>query len=329
MVHRPHFQKLVEKTRMQSPLAAAVVYPCDRESLQLALSGAFAAYLAPTLVGPETRIRDLASKFGLDISRLPIVDTPDEPRTAGVRAAELARDGKVAALIKGSLGNEDLLGPVAAHDSGLRTDRRLSHAYFLDLPGMPRGLLLADAQLNVSPNLAAKKDIVLNTIQLAVSLGMAAPNVALLAAMDGPSPAFPSTTDAVALKSMAAQGMFRGAIVDGPLAPDSALSGDAARANGVTSEVAGRVDVLIAPSMESALMVLRTLLSFGAGLAAGIVLGARIPIVIPARNDSMEVRMASCVLASLAVSAAGEAAARHAESAGSSIAAEANSKVAA
>jgi phosphate acetyltransferase len=329
MVHRPHFQKLVEKTRMQSPLAAAVVYPCDRESLQLALSGAFAGYLAPTLVGPEMRIRDLASKFGLDISRLPIVDTPDQSRAAGVQAAELARDGKVSALIKGSLGNEDLLGPVAARESGLRTDRRLSHAYFLDLPGMHRGMLLADAQLNVSPNLAAKKDIVLNTIQLAISLGVAAPNVALLAAMDGPSPAFPSTTDAVALKSMAAQGMFRGAIVDGPLAPDSALSGDAARANGVTSEVAGRVDVLIAPSMESALMVLRTLLSSGSGLAAGIVLGARIPIVIPARNDSMEVRMASCVLATLAVSAAGEAAARHAESAGSAIGAEANSKVAA
>ena len=329
MALRPHFQKLVEKTRMHSPLPAAVVYPCDRESLQLALSGAFAGYLAPTLVGPETRIRDLASKFGLDISRLPIVGTADEPRAAGLRAVELAREGHVSALIKGSLGNEDLLGPVAAHESGLRTDRRLSHAYFLDLPGMSRGLLLADAQLNVSPNLAAKRDIVLNTIQLAISLGLAAPNVALLAAMDGPSPAFPSTTDAVALKSMAAQGMFRGAIVDGPLAPDSALSGDAARANGVTSEVAGRVDVLIAPSMESALMVLRTLLASGAGLAAGIVLGARVPIVIPARNDSMEVRMASCVLASLAVSAAGEAAARHAESAGSSIVAESNSKVAA
>ena len=307
MALRPHFQKLVEKTRMHSPLPAAVVYPCDRESLQLALSGAFAGYLAPTLVGPETRIRDLAAKFGLDISRLPIVGTADEPRAAGVRAAELAREGVVSALIKGSLGNEDLLGPVAAQDSGLRTDRRLSHAFFLDLPGMPRGMLLADAQLNVSPNLAAKKDIVLNTIQLAISLGIAAPHVALLAAMDGPAPAFPSTIDAVALKSMAAQGKFGGAIVDGPLAPDSALSGDAARMNGVTSEVAGRVDVLIAPSMESALMVLRTILAFSSGLAAGIVLGARIPIVIPARNDSMEVRMASCVLASLAVSAVNEA----------------------
>src|SRR5260370_503309 len=186
MAARPHFQKLVEKLRMQPPLPAAVVYPCDRESLQLATSGAFASYLAPTLVGPETRIRDLA----------------------------------------------------------------------------------------------AKNDIVQNTIQLAISLGIAAPNVALLAAMDGPAPAFPSTTDAVALKTMAAQGMFRGAIVDGPLTPDSALSGEAARINGVTSEVAGRVDVLIAPSMESALMVLRTLMAFNSGLAAGIVLGARVPIVI-------------------------------------------------
>lgn len=304
MALRPHFQKLVEKTRMHSPLPAAVVYPCDRESLQLALSGAFAGYLAPTLVGPETRIRDLAAKFGLDISRHAIVGTADEPRAAGLRATELAREGHVSALIKGSLGNEDLLGPVAAHDSGLRTDRRLSHAFFLDLPGMARGLLLADAQLNVSPNLAAKKDIVLNTIQLAMSLGIAAPHVAMLAAMDGPAPAFPSTIDAVALKSMAAQGKFGGAIVDGPLTPDSALSADAARMNGVTSEIAGRVDVLIAPSMESALMVLRTILAFSSGLAAGIVLGARIPIVIPARNDSMEVRMASCVLASLAVNGA-------------------------
>ncbi len=314
---------------MQPPLAAAVVYPCDRESLQLALSGAFAAYLSPTLVGPESRIRDLAGKFGLDISRLDVVDTVDEPRAAGSRAVELAREGRVSALIKGSLGNEDLLAPVAAHDSGLRTDRRLSHAFFLDLPGMPRGLLLADAQLNVSPNLAAKRDIVLNTLQLAMALGIATPNVALLAAMDGPAQAFPSTTEAVALKAMAAQGMFPGAVVDGPLAPDSALSGDAARANGVTSEVAGRVDVMIAPSMESALMVLRTLTALNAGLVAGIVLGARVPIVIPARNDSMEVRMASCVLASLAASGVGDTVAGQALPAGRSIVAESSSKVAA
>ena len=259
-------------------------------------------------VGPEARIRDLAGKSGLDISRLPIVDTPDEPRAAGIRAAELARDGKVGALIKGSLDHEALLAPVAAPDSGLRTERRLTHAYFLDLPGQSRGLLLADAQMNVAPNLAAKRDIVHNTVLLAHAVDVPTPNVALIAAMDGPAPAFRSTTDAVALKAMAMQGHFRGAVVDGPLAPDSALSLEAARAKGVASPIAGSVDVLIGPSMESALMMLRTLLALGGGLAAGIVLGARIPIVAPARHDSMETRMASCVLASLAAAAGAVAA---------------------
>jgi phosphate acetyltransferase len=315
MLLRPHFQKLVERARARPPLAAAVVFACDRESIQLALSGAFAGYLAPTLVGPESRIRDVAGKSGLDISRMPIVATADDPRAAGVRAAELARDGKVSALIKGSLGNEEMLVPVVAPDSGLRTDRRLTHAYFLDLPGQPRGLLLADAHMNVAPNLAAKRDIVHNTVLLANAIGLPAPHVALIAAMDGPAPAFRSTTDAVALKAMAMHGLFPGAVIDGPLTPDSALSLDAARAKGVTSGIAGSVDVLIGPSMESALMVLRTLLALDAGLAAGIVLGARVPIVAPARHDSMEVRMASCVLASLLASAGAASADRTADTA--------------
>ncbi|MEO8752157.1 MAG: bifunctional enoyl-CoA hydratase/phosphate acetyltransferase [Casimicrobiaceae bacterium] len=306
MVARPHFQKLVAKARLLPPLTAAVVFPCDRESLQVALSGAFAGYLSPLLVGPEARIRDVANMAGLDISRLQLVDTADDPRAAGMRAAELARDRKVNALIKGSLNNEELLAPVAAPDSGLRTERRLSHAYFLDIPGQQRGLVLADAHMNVTPNLAAKRDIIQNTIQLALALGLATPNVALLAAMDGPAPSFRSTTDAVALKAMATQGMFRSAVVDGPLAPDSALSAEAALAKGIHSEVAGRVDILIGPSMESALMVMRTLQALSGGLAAGIVLGARIPIVAPTRYDTMEVRMASCVLASLLAASANE-----------------------
>jgi phosphotransacetylase len=308
MQARPHFQKLVEKVRFLPPLSAAVVFPCDRDSLQVALTGAFAGYLKPTLVGPELRIRDLAGKSGLDITRLSIVDTDDHPRAAGERAAELAREGRVAALIKGSLGNEELLAPVAAPESGLRTERRLSHAFFLDLPGQPRGYLLADAHMNVTPNLAAKRDIVQNTILLADALGLREPKVALLGAMDGPAPAFRSTTDAVALKAMANQGLFRGGVIDGPLTPDSALSADAARAKGLKSEVAGHADVLIAPSMESALMVMRTMLAFGGGLAAGIVLGARVPIVSFGRADPMEVRMASCVLASLMSAAPAESA---------------------
>ncbi|TMH00291.1 MAG: bifunctional enoyl-CoA hydratase/phosphate acetyltransferase [Betaproteobacteria bacterium] len=300
MNHHPHFQKLVLKARQEAPLAAAVVYPCDRDALQLALSGEFAGYLAPTLVGPEARIRDFAGKAGLNISRLPIVDTKDDPRAAALRAIELARDGQTEALIKGGLGIEELLTPVASPDSGLRTETRLTHAFFLDLPGLDRGLLLADAQLNVNPPLAAKRDIVQNTVYLATALGVAAPRVGLLAAIDGASPAFPSTTDALALKEMAAQGVINGAIVDGPFTPESALSVEAAQSNGVKSGIAGQVDIMIAPGMEAALMVLKTLTVITRGLAAGLVLGAKVPIVVPARTDSMEVRIASCVLASLA-----------------------------
>jgi phosphotransacetylase len=303
MAMRPQFQRLVERIRMRPPLSAAVVYPCDSDSLQLALSGAFAGYLAPLLIGPEARIRDVAAKAGLDISRLSIVDTLDDPRAAGLRAAEVAREGTVSALIKGSMSDGDLLAPVAAPESGLRSERRLSHAYFLDLPGRPNGMLVADAQLNVVPNLAAKKDIVANTIDLARAIGIATPNVALLAAMDYVTPAFVSTADAAALKTMAEQGMFGNAIVDGPLTADSALSVEAARTNGVKSDVAGHPDVLIAPTMETASMVVRTLTGLTGGLAAGIVLGAAIPIVILSRTDSMEVRMASCVLASLVLMA--------------------------
>ena len=212
----------------------------------------------------------------------------------------------MAALVKGSMSDGDLLAPVAAPESGVRTERRLSHAYFLDLPGRANGMLLADALLNIAPGLAAKKDIVANTVELARALGMAAPSVALLAAMDYVTAAFPSTGDAAALKTMGAQRLFGDAVVDGPLTADSALSAEAARANGVKSEVAGRADVLIAPTMEAAAMVLRTLTGLTGGLAAGIVLGARIPIAVPARNDSMEIRMASCVLASLIAAAGAE-----------------------
>ena len=299
MNYYPHFQKLVARARNAPPMAAAVVYPLDRDALQLALSGAFGRYLAPSLVGPELRIREVAARNGLSIDHLAVVDTPDDPRAASVCAAQMARDGQVAALVKGSLLIEDLLTPVAAPDSGLRTETRLTHAYFLDLPGQDRGLLLTDAQLNVNPNLAAKRDIVQNAINLAHALGIATPRVGVLAAIDGPSAAFPSTAEAVALREMAAQGLILGGRIDGPFTPETALSADAAEANGVTSDIAGHLDVLVAPGMEAAQMVLRTLTVITRGLAAGLVLGARIPIVVTARGDSMESRMASCVLASL------------------------------
>lgn len=303
MPARPHLQKLVERVRFLAPLPAAFVYPCDPDSLQLALAGAFAGYLAPTLVGPEPRIRAAALRGGLDISRLPIVDTADDGAAAAEGAARLAREGRVRALVKGTLSDGALLAPVAAPDSGLRTERRLSHATLLDIPGRGQPVLVADDRLNVAPNLAAKRDILVNTVELAIALGVATPAVALLAAVGAPSAAFTSTVDAASLKAIAGHGMILGARVDGPMTPDVALSPDVARTQGSVSEVAGRADILLAPSMESAVMVVRTLCGATGALAAGLVLGAQVPVVVVTRTESMESRMASCVLASLVASA--------------------------
>jgi phosphate acetyltransferase len=296
MLARPHFQRYASDARLLPVLRVAVVFPCDHESLQLAQSGAFAGYFEPLLVGPLHRIRAAADAAGLDLSRLRIADTPDDPRAASAHAVALARGGELDALVKGALGIDDLLTPVAASDTGLRTERRLSHAFVADLPGRPAPLLFADTQLNVTPNLAAKKDILENTLELAAALGIRGIRVAAIAATDVVSPVFPSTADAAALKSMAAQGLFGDARVDGPVTMDSALAGDAATGG-------DGADVIIAPNMEAATLVLRTLVGATGGFAAGLVLGARVPIVAPLRGDSLEVRMASCVLASLFASA--------------------------
>ena len=299
MVTRPHFQRLVDRVRNHPALPAAVVYPCDRDALQMALSGQFAGYLAPVLVGPDKRIGEAAAMAGLDLSRVEIVDTPDNPFEAAQRAAALARNGEVRALIKGSLYPDDLMRAVAPPESGLRSERRLTHAYFVEVPGQPRAFVLSDAQLNIAPTLAAKRDIVQNAIEFAHALGIATPNVAVLGAVEGVTPAIPSTGDAAALVKMATQGQITGAIVEGPLTADSALSANAARGNGIDSKVAGNADVLIVPGLESGSILLRALTGAFGALAAGVALGAKVPIVLPARGESMEVRMASCVLASV------------------------------
>lgn len=302
MPTRPHFQRLVERVRNLPALPTAIVYPCDRDSLQVALSGQFAGYLAPILVGPEARIADAAAHAGLDLSRIELIDTPDDPSAAAHRAVELVREGRVRALIKGSLYPDDLMRAVAAPGTGLRAERRLTHAFFVDVPGFGRSFLLSDAVLNIVPNLAAKRDIVQNAIDLAQALGMPRPQVAVLAGVEGVTPALPATGDAAALAKMAAQGMISGGIVAGPMTADSALSMAAAQANGVDDPVAGHADVLIVPGLESGSLMLRTLTAMCGALAAGIVLGAKVPIVLAGRNDTMEVRMAACVLASLIAS---------------------------
>ena len=201
MPARPHFQRLVERVRNLPALPTAIVYPCDRDSLQVALSGQFAGYLAPVLIGPEARIADAAAHAGLDLSRIELIDTPDDPAEAARRAVALARDGTVRALIKGSLYPDDLMRAVAAPDAGLRGERRLTHAFFLDVAGFARPFILSDAVLNITPNLAAKREIVQNAIDLAHALGIANPQVAVLAAVEGVTAALPATGDAAARKS--------------------------------------------------------------------------------------------------------------------------------
>jgi phosphate acetyltransferase/phosphate butyryltransferase len=299
MINRTHFQRLVEQVRNFPPLPTAIVYPCDRDSLQIALSGQFAGYLAPVLVGPEARIADAAAQAGLDLSRIERVDTPDDPFAAAQQAVLLARNGEVSALVKGSLYPDDLMRAVAAPDSGLRGERRLTHAFFVDVPSFPRPFLFSDAVLNIAPTLAAKREIVQNAIELGQAVGMATPQVAVLAAVEGVTAALPATADAAALAKMAVQGLINGAVVEGPLTVDSALSATAARANGIESKIAGQADVLIVPSLESGAMMLQMLTAVFGALAAGVVLGAKIPVVLASRSDSMEVRMAACVLASL------------------------------
>ena len=284
MTVRPHFQRLVERVRNLPALPTAIVYPCDRDSLQVALSGQFAGYLAPVLVGPEARIADAAGHAGLDLSRIELVDTPDDPAEAARRAVTLARDGVVRALIKGSLYPDDLMRAVAAPDAGLRGDRRLTHAFFLDVAGFSRPFLLSDAVLNIAPNLAAKREIVQNAIDLAHARGTANPQVAVLAAVEGVTPALPATGDAAALAKMSTQGLINGGTVAGPL-------------------TAGHADILIVPGLDAGSLMLRTLTAMCGALAAGLVLGAKVPVVLGGRHDTMEMRMASCVLASLVAAA--------------------------
>ncbi|MDQ6916629.1 MAG: bifunctional enoyl-CoA hydratase/phosphate acetyltransferase [Pseudomonadota bacterium] len=299
MINRAHFQRLVEQARNFSPLPTAIVYPCDRDSLQIALSGQFAGYLAPVLVGPEARIADAAAQAGLDLSRIERVDTPDDPFAAAQQAVALARNGAVSALIKGSLYPDDLMRAVVAPDSGLRGERRLTHGYFIDVPNFARPFVLSDAVLNIAPTLAAKREIVQNAIELARAVGMSTPQVAVLTAVEGVTAALPATGDAAALVKMAGQGLISGAVIEGPITVDSALSATAARANGIDSKIAGLADVLIVPNLESGAMMLQMLTAMFGALAAGVVLGAKVPIVLANRGDTMEVRMASCVLASL------------------------------
>jgi phosphate acetyltransferase len=293
-----HHRTLIESTRGLEPLRTAVVHPVDRNSLLGAVDAARARLIVPVLVGPEAKIRAVAAAESVDLAPYRLVPTRHS-HEAAERGVELARKGEVEALMKGSLHTDELMHEVVAKETGLRTGRRISHVFVVDVPTCPRPLFLTDAAVNIAPDLIIKRDIVQNAIDLARVLGVETPRVAVLSAIETLNPELPSTIDAAALCKMADRKQITGGILDGPLAFDNAMSEEAARLKGIESAVAGRADVLVVPDLESGNMLAKQLEYLGGAQLAGLVLGARVPIVLTSRADDSPTRMASCAIALL------------------------------
>ncbi len=303
---RPHLQHLLDQAKAQGPIPVAVAYPCDAGSLQAAMQAAQAGLITPLLVGPEARIRASAQSAGLDLAGASIHSTADDPRAAAAQAAALCGSGQARALMKGSLHSDELLGAAVAREAGLRGSRRASHVFVMDLPGFERPLLMTDCVVNIFPTLMDKRDIAQNAIDLARAIGIARPRVAVLSAVETVNPAIPGTIDAAALCKMADRGQISGAILDGPLAYDNAISLRSAHHKGIVSDVAGQPDVLLVPSLEAGNMIYKQLVYMADAECAGLVLGMRVPIVLTSRSDSVASRIASCALAVLADAAGGK-----------------------
>jgi phosphate acetyltransferase len=292
------FRALLAKAVGQPPVPIAVVHPCDANALGAAVEAAHAGLVVPILVGPQAKIRTAAQAASVDISRFRLVDTPHS-HAAADRAVALVRDGEAAMLMKGSLHTDELMHAVLAPDSGLRTGRRLSHVYMMDVPTYPKPLLVTDTAVNIAPDLEQKRDIVQNAIDLAHVMGIETPRVALLSAVETVNPAIRSTLDAAALCKMADRGQISGALVDGPLAFDNAVSPAAAQEKGIVSPVAGQADILVVPDLEAGNMLAKQLIFLAGADAAGVVLGARVPIILTSRADTERTRLASCAVAVL------------------------------
>jgi phosphate acetyltransferase len=300
------FERLVE--RAKPPISIAVVHPCNDVSLESAVEAARLNLVKPILVGPEARIREVADKAQIDISAVEIVDA-EHSHDSARKAVELVRAARVEALMKGSLHTDELMAAVVSRDAGLRTSRRISHCFILDVPGHDDPLVITDAAVNIAPTLQEKVDIVQNAIDLAHAMGAKEVRVALLSAVETVNPHIPSTIEAAALCKMADRGQITGALVDGPLALDNAISPEAAKLKGISPVVAGHANVLVVPDLESGNMLAKSL-SFLAGAdAAGIVVGARVPIVLTSRADALLTRLASCAVAVLVAAARRTAAA--------------------
>jgi phosphate acetyltransferase len=292
------FKRLVERAQALPPATAAIAHPCDQVSLESALEAARLKLISPILVGPQNRIREVAARSGLDISAFETVDAAHSHDSAA-KAVELVRAGRAETLMKGSLHTDEVMAAVVARDTGLRTARRISHAFIMDVPGHPHPLIITDAAVLIAPTLEEKIDVVQNAIDLAHAMGMTDVRVAILSAMETVNPKVPSTVEAAALCKMADRGQITGAVLDGPLALDNAISPEAAAVKKIVSPVAGRANVLVAPDLEAGNMLAKSL-SFLAGAdAAGIVMGARVPIILTSRADALLTRLASCAVALL------------------------------
>lgn len=287
---------LRERAKGLKPLKVAVVHPVEELSLGGAIEAANAGIIDPILVGPEHKIRAAAEALKLDLKPYPIVATPHSHAAADA-AVQLAREGKVEAILKGKLATEELLESVVRKDTGLRTGRRMSHVFVLDVPRYPKPLFLTDAAINIAPTLMEKRDIVQNAVDLFHAVGLGIPKVAVLSAVETVNEKMPSTLDATALCKMAERGQITGALVDGPLAFDNAISEEAARIKGIKSEVAGHADILIAPDIESGNMLYKQLRYFSGAQGAGIVMGAKVPIILTSRAGGVDDRVVSCALA--------------------------------
>jgi len=296
------YLRVIEFCKGLPPTPTAVVHPCDQSSLEGSVEAARLGLIAPILIGPRERIEALAKQFDLDISGFPLVDAPYSEASAAA-AVQLVREGKAQALMKGSLHTDELMGAVVRRDSGLRTARRVSHCFVMDVPGHEDALIITDAAINIAPTLEEKVDIVQNAIDLGHALQFNEVRVAILSAMETVNPKVPSTVEAAALCKMVDRHQITGAVVDGPLALDNAINLEAAQIKKIDSPVAGRANVLVVPDLEAGNMLAKSLTFLAGADAAGIVLGARVPIILTSRADSTITRLASCAVAALVAKA--------------------------
>src|SRR5215203_3322338 len=292
------YEKLLERCKALEAIPTAVVYPCEESALAGAVEAAALGLIVPVLVGPAGKIRETAEAAGIDLGKLEIEDVP-ESVAAAARAVAIVREGRAEILMKGSLHTDELMSVIVSRDGGLRTGRRISHVFVMDVPTYHKVLVVTDAAINIAPALEDKVDIVQNAIDLCLSLGLERPKVAILAAVETVNSKMPATLDAAALCKMAERGQIKNALLDGPLAFDNAISKQAAQIKGIRSEVAGDPDILLAPDLEAGNILAKQLTFLANADCAGLVLGARVPIILTSRADSVRARIASCGIAML------------------------------